>query len=326
MGRYRLSDFGDRERQVLQENHAYIVNDIEAESPPGTDLTMYRIGEIRSMVCVPLKKAGNFVARMAVQQRTPRRWTKGEIELITIVANRCWESVERARAVRRLKASDERYRAFIANSSEAIWRFELDQPIPLTMPEDQQFEMLYQVGYLAECNDAMARMYGYESSEQLVGARLGELLVKSDPQNIAYLRAFRDAGFRLTDTETREVDRYGNTKYFLNNLIGIVEKGAIVRTWGTQRDITGQKRAQDKLRASEERLRRITDATQDALWEIDLKTNQLWWSEGAKPLFGRSPGELRIGLEDWYRGIHPEDLVRVRPQFEKFMWTPGDSN
>jgi PAS domain-containing protein len=123
-----------------------------------------------------------------------------------------------------LKASDERYRAFIANSSEAIWRFELDKPIPVTMPEDQQFEMLYQVGYLAECNDAMARMYGHESSEQLVGARVGELLVKSDPQNIAYLRAFRDAGFRLTDAETREVDRYGNTKYFLNNLIGIVEK------------------------------------------------------------------------------------------------------
>jgi len=66
-------------------------------------------------------------------------------------------------------------------------------------------------------------------------------------------------------------------------------------------------------------LRRITDATQDALWEIDLKTKQLWWSEGARPLFGRGPGELEIGLEDWYDRIHPEDVARVRIKFEQFM-------
>ena len=47
---------------------------------------------------------------------------------------------------------------------------------------------------------------------------------RSDPQNIAYLRAFKRAGYRLTDVETREVDRHGNTKYFLNNLTGIVEE------------------------------------------------------------------------------------------------------
>ena len=73
------------------------------------------------------------------------------------------------------------------------------------------------------------------------------------------------------------------------------------------------------MREGEERLRRITDATQDALWEIDLKTRRLWWSEGAKPLFGHSPGELEIGLEDWYGGIHPEDVDLVRAKFETFL-------
>ena len=72
------------------------------------------------------------------------------------------------------------------------------------------------------------------------------------------------------------------------------------------------------MRKGEERLRRITDATSDALWEINLKTRRLWWSEGARPLFGHSPGELDIGLEDWYRGIHPEDVDLVRAKFETF--------
>jgi len=324
VGRFRMSDFGDRERQVLLQNRAYVVNDIVAESPPGTDLSLYELGGIRSMVCVPLTKEGRFVARMAVHQTTPRNWTHEEIDLLTKVANQCWEVVERARAVRQLKSSDDRYRAFIANSSEAIWRYELEQPIPLALPVDEQIEMLLKHGYLAECNDAMARMYGYETADQIVGARIGDLLVFDDPQNIALLRAFKESDYSLTDFESRELDRHGNTKYFMNNLTAIRENGVLVRGWGTQRDVTEQKRAAEGLRASEERLRRITTATQDALWEIDLKTNQLWWSEGARPLFGRSPSELEIGLQDWYAGIHPEDMVRVHTKFEVFLHDETD--
>jgi PAS domain S-box-containing protein len=325
VGRYRMSDLGQEELRRLRENRLYVVDDIEAEAAAGADLSAYRRAEIRALVCAPLHKSGQFVARMAVHQKTPRRWSGAEIKLVMIVANRCWESIERARAARNLKESEERYRAFITQSAEAIWRFELERPIPTTLSEDEQIEMLYQVAYLAECNDAMARMYGYERADQIIGARLGDLLVKSDPKNIAHLRAFKRAGYKLTDSESREVDRHGNTKYFLNNLTGIVENGAVVRAWGTQRDITEQRLAEDALRQSEERLRRITDATQDALWEIDLKTKRLWWSEGAKPLFGRSPGELEIGLGDWYNGIHPEDVDRVHDKFENFMRS-GDLN
>src|SRR5262249_19504442 len=144
VGRYRMSEFGENERQVLQENRPYIVNDIESEAPEGTDLSLYRRGQIRSLLCVPLNKDAHSVARMAVHYSNPHYWNNHEIELVTRVANRCWESVARARAARNLKESDERYRSFIANSSEAIWRFELERPIPVTLPEDEQVELLFQ--------------------------------------------------------------------------------------------------------------------------------------------------------------------------------------
>jgi PAS domain S-box-containing protein len=76
-------------------------------------------------------------------------------------------------------------------------------------------------------------------------------------------------------------------------------------------------------KASEERLVRITDFTHDALWEIDLKAKQLWWNEGARSLFGSSPGELRMNLERWYARVHPEDAERVRRRFESFMQEGG---
>jgi len=318
-GRFGVDDLGPGVLRLMRVNLPSVVNDVEAEASAGTDLSAYRQAEVRALVCAPLHKNGRYVARMAVGQKTPRRWLREEIELITIAANRVWESVERARAVRSLRESEERYRAFIEQSSEAIWRIELEKPVPVALPEDEQIEMFYQFGYLAECNDAMARMYGYERADQILGARVGDLLVKSDPRNIAQLRALSRSGYRQVDVETYEVDRYGNTKYFLNNQTGIIENGAVVRGWGTQRDITELKRAEQAMRESEGRLLRITDATKDALWEIDLKTNRLWWSEGAKPLFGRRPGELEPGLEDWYNSIHPEDVGRVRDRFDEFM-------
>jgi PAS domain S-box-containing protein len=320
VGRHRISDFSSEERRVLREGRPFVVNDIDAESSAGADLSHYHQAEIRSIACVPLIKDRQFVAELALHQNTPRRWRNEEIGLITTVANRCWESLERARVLKRLNESDDRYRAFIANSSEAIWRYELDHPIPTTLPEAEQVELLYQRGYLAECNEAFARSHGRSSVDEILGERLTVLLVRAEAEKIIeYSRAFVRSGYRLIGAETREVDIYGNTKFFLSNLIGIQENGMLVRAWGTQRDITPQKQAEEALRASAVRMRRITDATQDALWEIDLKTNQLWWSEGAKPLFGHSPAELQIGLSDWYDGIQPEDRERVRIKFENFM-------
>src|SRR5262245_6413634 len=318
-GRFSVDDLGAEALRLMRANRPFVVNDVEAGAWAGRDLSAYRRAEVRSLICAPLSKNGHYVARMVVSQKTPRHWEPWEVEVVSKVANRCWESVQRARAIRNLRESDVRYRAFIANSSEAIWRFELEKPIPVNLPEDEQIEMLFKYAYLAECNDAMARMYGYETADQIMGARIGDLLVRSDPRNIDHLRAFKRSGFNLTDSESHEVDRYGNTRYFLNNLAGIVENGAVVRTWGTQRDVTERRRAEQALRESEERLRRISEATQDSIWEIKLKTNQLWWSERTKPLFGTRPGDLQPGLDDWYERIHPEDVGRVKARFEKFI-------
>jgi PAS domain-containing protein len=113
---------------------------------------------------------------MAVSQNTPRRWSSAEIKLVTIVDEPMLGILERAKALRRWQASYEDYRAFIAISSEGIWRFEIEQPIPVTLPVDDQIDMLYQFAYLAECNNAMSRMYGYDSADQILGARLGDLV------------------------------------------------------------------------------------------------------------------------------------------------------
>ena len=110
VGRFRMSDFGAEVLRRMRANQPYVVDDVETDERAGSDLTFYHQTDIRSVICVPLHKAGHFAAAMAVHQKAPRCWTPDEVELVQRVASRCWESLERGRVVRSLRASDQRLR------------------------------------------------------------------------------------------------------------------------------------------------------------------------------------------------------------------------
>ncbi|RCJ18314.1 hypothetical protein A6770_07010 [Nostoc minutum NIES-26] len=220
---------------------------------------------------------------------------------------------DRKQAEAARQRSEERYRAFVDHSSEAIWCFETELPLPINSPEKEQIEHFYQYGYLAECNQVMAQMYGASSPSDLIGARVADLLVQSDPRNLEYLRAFIRSGYRLVNAESYEVDRQGNPKMFLNNLVGIIEDGMLVRAWGTQRDITDRKRAEAALQESEKRFRQMAQTIQDVFWVTDFDQQQvLYVSPAYEQIWGRSCESLYRNFGQWIESIHPEDRERVR--------------
>ncbi|HZA13285.1 MAG TPA: GAF domain-containing protein, partial [Myxococcaceae bacterium] len=61
--------------------------------------------------------------------------------------------------------------------------------------------------------------------------------------------------------ESQEVDRHGQPRVFLNNLVGVVEGGALVRAWGTQRDITDQRRVEAQRTSWLARMARLHEVT-----------------------------------------------------------------
>jgi two-component system cell cycle sensor histidine kinase/response regulator CckA len=221
------------------------------------------------------------------------------------------DMTEPKRAEYALRQSEERYRAFIEQTAEAVWRAELETPVPVTLPADEQVRRFLTTGYLAECNDAMARMYGFESAREITGTRLDQLLDPADPKNLAYLAAFVRSGYRLLDAESHERARDGSDRYFLNNLIGIVENGMMSRAWGTQRDITERNWADQALRQSREQLRVALQAARMATWRWDLESDaRVWDAEFALPWNapeGAGEGDPRAFLDQ----LHPDDRTRV---------------
>jgi PAS domain S-box-containing protein len=106
VGHYSMADFGQEVLRLMRENEPYVVHDVNND-PQVTenDLAAYRLTSIEAVICVPLHKNGRFSACMAVHQKTPRRWLPEEVELVTFVANRFWESIERARIIKTLHES-----------------------------------------------------------------------------------------------------------------------------------------------------------------------------------------------------------------------------
>src|SRR5579862_433102 len=159
---------------------------------------------------------------------------------------------EQKKADEALRESEERYRMFVAQSAEGIFRMEYCPPVPCDLPIDEQLTLGRKNGYLAECNDAMARMYGRASAKEMVGKPLSDFLVLNDPLTKTFMENFIQSGYRIIDQESREMDAHGQTKLFRNTMIGMVVNGQWVRTWGITRDVTERMHMEEQLRNAQQ--------------------------------------------------------------------------
>ncbi|MBO9698682.1 MAG: PAS domain-containing protein [Sporocytophaga sp.] len=184
-----------------------------------------------------------------------------------------------------LEESEEKYKAFVAQSQEGIWRYELHviNDIDISIPGEEQVQKIFDYGYVAECNDKMANMYGYASSSELMGYNIKDLFDLSDERVTKIFRKFVDSGYKLENLLTRWKDPNGNIKYYSSNVLGIIEKGKLVRVWSTQIDITNAKIAEKEMRASEEQYRFLAETVPQLFWAADNEGhveyyNQNWYN------------------------------------------------
>lgn len=64
----------------------------------------------------------------------------------------------------------------------------------------------------------------------------------------------------------------------------------------------------EDLRTSVERYDLVMKATADAVWDWDLTTNDLFWSESFYHVFGYDPKVLQPHISSWEENIHPDDI------------------
>ncbi len=164
---------------------------------------------------------------------------------------------ERDSAIEQARTSDERYRAFVANSSEAIFRTELAEAMPVTMSPDEQIAWVRKHGFVAECNTAFMVALGVKDAQNpVVGTRLGDHPTWSR----IYIERIREAirnGYQVRNIEHVVHGPYGLDRVLLISMIGIVENGHVVRFWGSGRDVTAMREAEAALAQHDSQLRAL---------------------------------------------------------------------
>ncbi|MBN1387829.1 MAG: PAS domain S-box protein [Bacteroidales bacterium] len=155
---------------------------------------------------------------------------------------------EKKEAEEALYKSEERYKNFISQVSDAVYRFEFTDPIPINMPIEEQIDCIYERTHLAECNPAFLRMYNIDDEADIIGKTILDFYgTKDNPQNRYVTGQFIKSGYKTENNITEEIDSRGNRKYINNNTLGIVKDGYLMRIWGTQTDITEQKNSENEL-------------------------------------------------------------------------------
>ncbi|WP_018682931.1 SpoIIE family protein phosphatase [Actinokineospora enzanensis] len=177
-GRFAMSAFGAGARAAMRAGEPWVVVDA-FDDPRLDDLAAYRVTGIRAVICVPLSKSGRFVAAMAVHQATVRHWTPAEVEIVGVVGNRCWESLQRAHAARALRESEQRYRTLVQRATDGIW-----------ITDDR-------LRYV-EVNPAACALFGY-TREELLGRTADEFVAPEELPRFAALNKRLAAGDVVTE-------------------------------------------------------------------------------------------------------------------------------
>ena len=214
-----------------------------------------------------------------------------------------WDVSRRVDAELTQRSIERRYQWLMEHASESLWRFELEVPIPASLPVDEQIERCYRYGYLAEASASTSRYYGYASTQMMIGLRLESLLPRNH-LNEQYLRNFIISGYQLFDAESQEKDAEGNTKWFLNRLYGEVEGGLLVRAWRASLDITDRKRVEASQKQSDQLWRDALQNLQLLALFLDQEGNVTYINDYFSKITGWKNEEL-LG-QNFYRCLHVE--------------------
>jgi PAS domain S-box-containing protein len=103
----------------------------------------------------------------------------------------------------------------------------------------------------------------------------------------------------------------GQMRWHLSRALPIKDaEGRVVRWFGTNTDITDQRDAAEKLRASEERFRTLTEAVPNIVWNSDADGKASYFNTRWHEYTGIDVTEARA--HGWLSAVHPDDADRVK--------------
>jgi len=228
------------------------------------------------------------------------RLSNGETRIVTIVH----DITTRKHAERAAQENALRWQTALEAAGDGLWEWNLET-------DDAYF------------SPTGTRILGLEPDE--VSPRMDEWRKRVHPDDLAPTMVLLEqhlAGRTETyQTEHRLRCKDGTYKWILvrGRVITRASDGRPQRMVGTHKDLSGIRQAEQNLRASEERYRRLLNSTTDYVFTVTLTNGQLTGvtrTDGCLSVTGYTAEEYASNPQLWFEVIAPADQPAVRAHWE----------
>lgn len=223
---------------------------------------------------------------------------------------------ERKLAEEKLKTTEMRLRSLIEQTTDAVFCYEFNPPIPINLPIEEQVKFMYNC-VLVDCNLVCAKSYGADHVEDVIGRKLTDLFGTTPSSLDRLFRSMIEGGYHIVDGVGIEKLPNGEERFFLNNGHAVIENGKILRVWGTFRDITDRVKAELALKESEEKYRGLTEQSLMGIFILQ-KGRFKYINQAVSDINGYSVEEMLNWTEiDIAKTIYSEDLKNIMNRLKR---------
>ncbi|MBD2309472.1 PAS domain S-box protein [Chroococcidiopsis sp. FACHB-1243] len=196
---------------------------------------------------------------------------------------------QRKQAEEALQCSEAKFRAIFENSQVGIYRTRLSDSL------------------LLDANQRFANLYGFDSPEEIVGIEhtAGYYVNPSERQQFLELLK-RDREVRSYEAQMRKRD---GTVFWV--LFSSYLNAADEYIEGVVADISDLKQAEAALQTSEERLRLALTASNQGLYDLNIKTEEVVVNPEYALMLGYDPATFHVTKSEWIESLHPDDRESV---------------
>jgi PAS domain S-box-containing protein len=243
----------------LRADQPHVLSDTSAIDGMDELQASLRSGGVQSVLVVPLLVANvpwGWLALAAI--RHPRQWGPELLTLAKCVAHSVAQSLRLHKEERALQRGEARFHAFLEQHPDSMYVLELEPPMPVSLPEDEQVDRILD-SCVALSNDGGATIFGLKKAAEVLGKPLRELFVSAFTEGaLEFLRqetyTFIRNGYRNRTDEAPNPMPDGGVVWVARTAHGVIEGGYLTTIWATVRDITEQKRARDDRELLTQRL------------------------------------------------------------------------